>query len=71
MKIRAIQIIFATFLIVSCSSNDNPVATDGNPGRLIVHLSDSPASFDSVVVCISRVEVHVSGTDMTIVPLLA
>ena len=65
MKIRAIQIIFATFLIVSCSSNDNPVATDGNPGRLIVRLSDSPASFDSVVVCISRVEVHVSGTDTT------
>ena len=65
MVFRVILIIFATFLIIRCSSNDNPVVADGDPGRLIVYLSDSPASYDSVVVRISRVEVHVSGTDTT------
>ncbi len=65
MKIKAILIIFALFIITACSNNDNPVNVNDGPGRLIVYLSDSPASYDSVVVCISRVEVHVSGTDTT------
>lgn len=65
MKIRAILIIFALFIISACSNNDNPVDVNNETGRLIVYLSDSPASYDSVVVCISRVEVHVSGTDTT------
>ena len=65
MKIKAILIILASLLIFSCSNNDNPVDTNAGNGRLIVYLTDSPASFDSVVVCVSRVEVHVGGTDTT------
>ena len=65
MKKAIIAIILSIFLILSCSESDNPVeATDGS-GRLTIYLSDSPASFDSVVVCISRVEVHKSGSDST------
>jgi hypothetical protein len=65
MKKTIISIILSIFLVLSCSESDNPVeATDGS-GRLTIYLSDSPASFDSVIICISRVEVHKSGNDST------
>ncbi|MFC2103710.1 DUF4382 domain-containing protein [Bacteroidota bacterium] len=65
MIIKAALIFFALFVIIGCSDNDNPVEVTDGSGRLKIYLGDSPASFDSVVVCISRVEIHKSGSDST------
>jgi hypothetical protein len=65
MIIKAILIFFALFVIIGCSDNDNPVEVSDGYGRLKIFFGDSPASFDSVVVCISRVEIHKSGSDST------
>ena len=65
MIIRASLIILAFFVIMSCAENDNPVEVNGGSGRFKLYLGDSPASLDSVVVCISRVEIHKSGSDST------
>ena len=60
--------IFALLLCVmiwtSCSDN----STNVDPveyGRLKMYLVDSPAALDSVIICVTRVEVHRSGSDST------
>jgi hypothetical protein len=57
-------IFFAALImlvIVGCSDN----ATDPvqGTGSLKMYLVDSPSSFDSVIIFVSRVEVHRSGSD--------
>jgi len=57
-------IFFAALImlvIVGCSDN----ATDPvqGTGTLKMYLVDSPSSFDSVIIFVSRVEVHRSGSD--------
>lgn len=54
--------IFSVFLI-SCS-DDTTSPTTGN-GSIKMYLVDSPASFDSVIIFVERVEVHRSGNDST------
>lgn len=66
MKKLLVFISFTILLISACSETDNsvePVNPSVSNGRLKLYLSDSPASFDSVIICISRVEIHRSGTD--------
>ncbi len=51
-------------LFYACSET----STDANlnqDGRLRLYLTDSPSSLDSVVICVSRVEIHKSGSDST------
>lgn len=61
MKILLSIIILGLLLTVSCSENDNPVETSNGTGRIAIYLIDSPANFDSIIICISRVEIHKSG----------
>jgi hypothetical protein len=45
-------------------SDDSTGPASGN-GSLKMYLVDSPSSFDSVIIFVSRVEVHKSGSDST------
>lgn len=65
MKILLGIIIIGLLLTVSCSDNDNPVETSNGTGRIAIYLIDSPANFDSIIICISRVEIHKSEIDDT------
>ncbi|GAB4300086.1 MAG: hypothetical protein Kow0098_27100 [Ignavibacteriaceae bacterium] len=48
-----------------CTESTTEPVTDENSGSIRIILVDSPASLDSLVVCVSRVEVHKSGADTT------
>jgi Domain of unknown function (DUF4382) len=60
-------VIFAvlTLLITACNDNSTDASLTGQDGRLKIYISDSPSSLDSVVICVSRVEVHKAGSDST------
>lgn len=58
-------IILGLLFTLSCSESDNPVETSEGTGRITIYLTDSPAEFDSIIICISRVEIHKSGNDDT------
>lgn len=65
MKSIFLLSMLSIFVLIGCSdqtTNVNPV--DQN-GRLKMYLIDSPAVLDSVVICVTRVEVHKSGSDST------
>ena len=64
---KFVKIIFVLSLLymLSCSENSTNVGPVEQNGRLKMYLIDSPASFDSVIICVTRVEVHKSGNDST------
>jgi hypothetical protein len=65
MKISVLSVIIGFFISVSCSDQTTNVDPVNQNGRLKLYLIDSPASLDSVIICVTRVEVHKSGSDST------
>jgi len=64
-KLAIIFILMSLLYILSCTDNSTDVDPVEQNGRLKMYLVDSPASFDSVIICVTRVEVHKSGNDST------
>jgi hypothetical protein len=62
-------LLFISILFWHCSENSTTgptsVDNDSGVGSIRVILVDSPATLDSVVICVSRVEVHKAGSDST------
>lgn len=48
-------------VLTGCSSSTNPSST----GTMNVYMGDAPADFDAVNIVVTRVEVHMDGTDTT------
>ena len=65
MKIRVLSLIIGFFILVSCSDQTTNVDPVDQNGRLKMYLVDSPASLDSVIICVTSVEVHKAGSDST------
>lgn len=64
MKKFLAAIALVTFVIAGCSDNTTGPVTQGN-SALKIYLTDSPASLDSVIIFVKRVEVHKAGSDST------
>jgi hypothetical protein len=70
MKKISLSFLFISIITIwQCTENNTtePIAgghTDGE-GSIRLVLIDSPSILDSIVICVSRVEVHKSGTDST------
>jgi hypothetical protein len=69
---RAKSIFIVLILLVTiwqCTENNTtePQASNNTPseGSIKLILIDSPSTLDSVIICVSRVEVHSAGTDST------
>ncbi len=62
-------IIFSTLLSIiiwtSCSDQSTNVDPVNQNGRLKMYMVDSPSTLDSVIICVTSVEVHKSGSDST------
>ncbi|MGE5438197.1 MAG: DUF4382 domain-containing protein [Syntrophothermus sp.] len=54
----SIMLILTTFMIAACSNSTDP----GNEGRIKINLVDAPATLDSVIIDVVRVEVHKTGS---------
>lgn len=70
MKVKSILILFILLLAFwQCSENNTtePFLGISTPseGSIKLILIDSPSTLDSVIICVSRVEVHSDGTDST------
>ncbi len=67
MRILSYSILFMLLIALwQCSENNTTEPTpNGGEGSIRLTLIDSPSTLDSVVICISRVEVHDAGTDTT------
>jgi Domain of unknown function (DUF4382) len=65
MKIRILLLFICTLIITRCSDQTTNVPTDEQSGSIKMYLVDSPSSMDSVIICVTRVEVHKSGSDST------
>ena len=61
MKKLMMSFVIIAALFIGCS-DDSTGPASGN-GSLKMYLVDSPSSFDSVIVFVSRVEVHRSGSN--------
>jgi len=53
------------FVLIGCSDQTTNVDPVDPNGRLKMYLIDSPAALDSVIICVTRVEVHKAGNDST------
>ena len=58
---RMIGILILLALIIAGCSDDSTGPANGN-GEIKIYMLDAPSVYDSVVVYISRVEVHASGS---------
>jgi len=62
-------VIFSTLLSIiiwtSCSDQSTNVDPVNQNGRMKIYLVDSPSTLDSVIICVTRVEVHKNGSDST------
>jgi len=67
MRTMSFSILFVLLLALwQCSENNITEPTpNGGEGSIRLILIDSPSTLDSVVICLSRVEVHKSGSDTT------
>lgn len=65
MKLSVLSIIIGFFILVSCSDQSTNVEPVDQNGRLKMYIVDSPSALDSVIICVTRVEVHKSGSDST------
>jgi hypothetical protein len=65
MKLSITSVIIGFFILVSCSDQTTNVDPVDQNGRLKMYLIDSPSTLDSVIICVTRVEVHKSGSDST------
>lgn len=64
MKTIFASMLFISVILIGGCSDDSTGPAHGN-GLIKVYMVDSPASFDSVIVFIQRIEVHRSGDDST------
>ena len=64
-KLSVIALLVSLLYVLSCSDDSTSVDSVEQNGRLKMYLVDAPASFDSVIICVERVEVHKSGNDST------
>ncbi len=69
---KRISLSFLIVLLIvlwQCTENNTTEPVSGNQipskGSIRIVLIDSPSTLDSIVICVSRVEVHKSGTDTT------
>ena len=58
-------LLLSIMLWTSCSDQSTDVDPVNQNGRLKMYLVDSPSTLDSVIICVTRVEVHKSGSDST------
>lgn len=66
MKLLITTILLLPILLwTGCSDESTSVEPVDQNGRLKMYLVDSPSTLDSVVICVTRVEVHKSGSDST------
>ena len=66
MKTIVFLALLSSILIwTGCSDDSTGVDPVVQNGRLKMYLVDSPAAFDSVIICITSVEVHKIGNDST------
>ncbi len=66
MKTLAIFAILSSIMIwTGCSDDSTSVDPVTQNGRLKMYLIDSPTALDSVIICVTRVEVHKAGSDST------
>jgi len=65
MKIRVLSVIIGFLVLVSCSDQTTNIPADEQNGSIKLYLVDSPSQLDSVIICVTRVEVHKSGSDST------
>ena len=65
MRIIVLQVFLSILLFLSCSDQTTNVPTDEQNGRIRMYLADSPMQLDSVIICVTSVEVHKSGSDTT------
>jgi len=65
MKISFLIIILSFIMYIGCSDQTTNVPTSEQNGSIRMYLVDSPASMDSVIICVTQVEVHKSGSDST------
>ena len=65
MKTIIISTLLSLIILTSCSDQSTNVDPVEQNGRLRMYLVDSPSTLDSVIICVTRVEVHKSGSDST------
>jgi hypothetical protein len=70
MKKISLSLLFILLMTIwQCSENNTTEPVSGNQtlgkGSLRIVLIDSPSKLDSIIICVSRVEVHKSGSDTT------
>ena len=65
MKSIFILSLLSIFVLIGCSDQTTNVDPVDQNGRLKMYLIDSPAALDSVIICVTRVEVHKAGSDST------
>ena len=63
MKIIVLSVIIGFLVLVSCSDQTTNVPSDEQNGSIRIYLVDSPSQLDSVIICVTRVEIHKSGSD--------
>lgn len=65
MKSLVLFTLLSIIIWTSCSDQSTNVDPVEQNGRLKMYLVDSPSTLDSVIICVTRVEVHKSGSDST------
>ena len=65
MKSLVLFTLLSIIILTSCSDQSTNVDPVEQNGRLKMYLVDSPSTLDSVIICVTRVEVHKSGSDST------
>jgi hypothetical protein len=65
VKAIIISTLLSLIILTSCSDQSTNVDPVEQNGRLKMYLVDSPSTLDSVIICVTRVEVHKSGSDST------
>jgi len=63
MKTFSLIAVLSIYFFIGCSDQSTNVDPVGQNGRLKMYLVDSPAALDSVIICVTRVEIHKSSGD--------
>lgn len=61
----SVLVILPLFVFSSCVKDDNPAAPDPEEqtGTLVIRMTDSPIAFDSVLIRVDSVRIHVNNSD--------
>ena len=65
MKTTIFSTLLSIIIWTSCSDQSTNVDPVNQNGRLKMYMVDSPSTLDSVIICVTSVEVHKSGSDST------